>query len=127
MRPAASGGTQLVRQDFAPPRRLADRHLHLLWPGPSLGNLEDGAGGRGDPDALTLDDIAPGQEPSARMEAHAGKGRKVTSLARHRQVHGVGDDVGEVVQRERTLVGDHRRLAPQGEPDGHHRLMGDDG
>ena len=83
---------------------MADRHLHLLWPGPYLGDVEDGAGRRGDPNALTLDDLPSVQGPGARMKAHAGEGREVTSLARHCQVHGVGDDVGQVVQRERIVA-----------------------
>lgn len=106
----------------APSKRLADSEFDLLRLGAGFKGVDDRAFGACHGDAGEAADLVRARGMLERVEPNAGARALAAVSPWQRDVDGVRDHVGELVQLERTLMRDDRR-ARQGKPGSDDVLM----
>ncbi len=117
MTAGASRLAEQRRRGEPSPQCLANGCRDLVGRHARRRDVGDRAGRRREPNAVAADDVSIGEWVRRGVDRDPGLGDQSATLARHREVDSVGDDVGQVVELQRRLVR-HDRAGPLAQPAG---------
>lgn len=97
----------------------------LLRGGSGRGGVYDGSLSRGDPDSVAHHHVSRKQGPGGGVDCDSGRPPPpIAPRARDRQMHGLGDHVGEIEKVQSALMRDDRHVSVCDEPGSDHILPG---